>query len=195
MIGEPMLFIRTNRCNLRCNWCDSRYTFSGGSEMPLRDVLHAAREAREKWICLTGGEPLLQQEAFALIEQIGLEGKNVVLETGGSLSLERYASLDNLIIDMDVKTPSSGEEASIHIENLKFLRTGDYVKFVIQDQIDYDYAKDFIHNHGDLKSGIVFQPAWGTDIRWLTEQVLHDNLRVRVLPQLHKLIWGEIPGV
>ena len=194
LIGLPMLFIRTNRCNLRCRWCDSTYTFSGGQEMTLDEIMEKIYASSEDWVCLTGGEPLLQRESVELIERAGRVGRKVLLETGGSLSLKDYANMDNLTIDMDVKTPSSGEQASLYRNNLDYLRRGDYIKFVVADHIDLAYALDFIRN-GKMKFGVVLQPAWGTDMKWLAEKVLESHLNVRVLPQLHKLIWGEIPGV
>ncbi len=196
LIGIPMLFIRTNRCNLRCKWCDSTYTFEGGYEENLEKILDEVEKWNEKWICLTGGEPLLQRDSLDLVRKVLEAGRSVLIETGGSLDLKKFTELQNTVIDMDVKTPSSGEQASIHLENLKYLRPADYIKFVIADETDYAYMKEFLKiNRETIKCGIVVQPAWGTELKWLTEKILADRLKVRVLPQLHKLIWGEIPGV
>lgn len=191
-----MLFVRTNRCNLRCKWCDSTYTFDGGYEKPLAELVSETLDTDMKWICFTGGEPLLQREAVEFVSAIARSGRKVLIETGGSLPLDKFTSISGSVIDMDVKTPSSGEEKSIHLANLSLLRPHDYLKFVIQDEDDYRYASLFISEHkGEIGCEIVFQPAWGTDLKWLVESVLHDRLKVRVLPQLHKLVWGEIPGV
>jgi 7-carboxy-7-deazaguanine synthase len=188
LTGIPMYFVRTNRCNLRCTWCDSTYTFQGGSEMPLKDLLMKCRKTWEQWICFTGGEPMIQREALDFMS--GLPEKNILLETGGSISLENVVTLENVTIDMDIKTPSSGEEKSLYIRNLSFLRKTDYVKFVIKDGIDYDYAKNFLfHNH--LECGIVFQPAWGAEFSWIPESIIKDGLNVRFMLQSHKFIWGE----
>lgn len=196
LMGIPMLFVRTNRCNLRCNWCDSTYTFTGGNEVSLDEIVKNVEGSSEAWVCLTGGEPLLQREAEEFVSRMDKLGKNVLIETGGSLPVKAFVEYPNTVIDMDVKTPSSGEEDSILRENLKFLRPSDYIKFVIKDDSDYSYSKEFLRkNETDIKCGIVLQPAWGTDLKWLVERVLQDKLEVRVLPQLHKLIWGEIPGV
>ncbi len=162
--------------------------------MTLDEIMEKIYASHEEWICLTGGEPLLQRESVELIERAGSAGRKVLLETGGSLSLKDYTELDNLTIDMDVKTPSSGEQASLYRNNFDYLRRGDYIKFVVADHVDLTYALNFIRN-GKMKFGVVLQPAWGTDLKWLTEKVLESHLNVRVLPQLHKLIWGEIPGV
>ncbi len=194
LMGIPMIFVRTNRCNLRCRWCDSTYTFTGGREIPLQELLETASVAQEEWICLTGGEPLLQREAPDFVKGATMAGKKVLIETSGSLPVDEYTKIDNTVIDMDVKTPSSGEEKSLRLSNLEHLRKSDYIKFVIADENDYAFATDFVLQH-DLGCEAVFQPAWGTDIRWLAESVLKRGLKVRVLPQLHKLIWGDRRGV
>jgi 7-carboxy-7-deazaguanine synthase len=193
-MGIPMLFIRTNRCNLRCKWCDSTYTFTGGEEIPLQELVRTASESWEEWVCLTGGEPLLQREAPEFVKTVTARGKKVLIETSGSLPVDEYTKIENAVIDMDVKTPSSGEEKSLRLSNPEHLRKPDYVKFVIADENDYAFATDFMSKH-NLRCEAVFQPAWGTDIRWLAESVLKQGLSVRVLPQLHKLIWGERRGV
>lgn len=194
LMGERMLFIRTNRCNLRCNWCDSKYTFSGGEEYTVEQIMQTVRDSTENWVCFTGGEPLIQSDAPFLVKSIVEYGKNVLIETSGSISIAPYTFSDKIIIDMDIKTPSSGEEKSLRMENLDLIRETDYLKFVISDDADYEYSVDFLSRiNKDVK--VVFQPAWGTDIRKLVENVLKDGLNVRVLPQFHKIIWGEIRGV
>lgn len=194
LIGVPMIFIRTNRCNLRCKWCDSTYTFTGGEEIPFQELVDTASGAGEEWICLTGGEPLLQREAPDFVRTVTSGGKKVLIETSGSLPVDEYTKIENVVIDMDVKTPSSGEEKSLRLGNLEHLRKTDYLKFVIADENDYAFATDFLSQH-DVRCEAVFQPAWGTDLKWLTESVLKQGLHVRVLPQLHKLIWGDRRGV
>ncbi|MFG1554896.1 MAG: radical SAM protein [Thermoplasmataceae archaeon] len=193
-IGIPMYFIRTNRCNLRCKWCDSTYTFSGGEEVPLSDLISDIKSISEDWICFTGGEPMLQREAIEFMKECTSIGKNVLLETGGSLNLAKVVQIKGTYIDMDIKTPSSGEQESLNKENLTLLRENDYVKFVISDETDYNYALSFI-KQWESKVEILLQPSWGTELKWLVEKVLEDKLNVRVLPQLHKIIWGTRRGV
>lgn len=196
LIGIPMIFVRTNRCNLRCKWCDSTYTFEGGYEEGIDSILQKVQDSFERWICLTGGEPLLQRDSIEFVRKTSDFGKMVLVETGGSLNVEDFCMLENTVIDMDVKTPSSGEDGSLRIENLKFLRPSDYIKFVISDESDYEYFTKFVEKNMELiKCGIVVQPAWGTDLKWLTERILNDRRDVRVLPQLHKILWGERRGV
>ena len=191
--GIPMHFIRTNRCNLRCRWCDSTYTFYGGKEIELDLILKGAVESGMKWVCFTGGEPLLQREAEKLVQLLSDKGINVLIETGGSIPVKSFTKFEHAFIDMDVKTPSSGEENSLYGDNLFYLRAQDYVKFVISDLRDYEYSKAFLARIPDNLQ-VIFQPAWGSDFRFLAESVLKDGLRVRVMGQLHKVIWGEVPG-
>lgn len=193
-IGIPMMFIRTNRCNLRCTWCDSTYTFQGGEEIPLKDLIETVRNYPNQWVCFTGGEPLLQREALEFVDALGSMGKKILLETGGSLPIMKMAERDWVFIDMDVKTPSSGEQNTLHMENLKFLRDQDYIKFVIKDETDLQYAFDFLDRYRPSVETL-FQPAWGTSVTWLAEEVLRSNRNIRVLLQLHKIIWGERRGV
>ncbi len=194
LIGIPMMFVRTNRCNLRCKWCDSAYTFQGGNEYMLEHVLAEVSKSKMDWICFTGGEPLLQRDALEFVKGAVKLGKKVLIETSGSLPIDEYVKIENTVIDMDIKTPSSQEEDSLEEKNLSLLRDSDYAKFVIADQRDFDYSVDFLKKLGN-NIQVVFQPAWGSSLKDLTERVLKLNLKVRVLPQLHKLIWGEIPGV
>lgn len=194
LIGLPMMFVRTNRCNLRCKWCDSTYTFQGGRDHVLEYVLDKVSKSGREWICFTGGEPLLQKDSLDFVKGAVEMGKKVLIETGGSLSVSEYVKIENTVIDMDIKTPSSGEQDSLDRKNIELLRSTDYIKFVISNEEDFEYALDFVKNIS-RKMQVVFQPAWGGNLKDLTEKVLKLNLDIRVLPQLHKLIWGEIPGV
>ena len=194
LIGEPMLFVRTNGCNLRCRWCDSTYTFQGGKETSLDELVGIVAKSDEKWVCFTGGEPLLQRDTPEFLERCTDLGKRVLIETGGSLSIEKCLFSNQTMVDMDIKTPSSGEDKSLFRRNLDLLRDHDYIKFVIADKDDYKFSRDFLKGlNRHINS--VFQPAWGTDLKWIAGKVLEDQLNVRVLPQLHKIIWGEVRGV
>ncbi len=192
-MGIPMFFVRFTGCNLRCEWCDTQYAFYEGVDMELEEIVNAVKKAGKKWVCLTGGEPLLQKDIYRLID-ILLKEYNVVLETNGSILIDRLPTEENLIVSLDIKTPSSKMEKYMLLENIDYLGPKDYLKFVIKDERDFQYAKNIIEER-EIKSEIIFQPVWGTDMRWLAERVLEENLNVRVLPQLHKLIWGERRGV
>lgn len=194
LTGIPMYFVRTNGCNLRCSWCDSKYTFSGGTEIELESILAGVGKAWERWICFTGGEPLIQREAEAFVKGVVDTGKNVLIETSGSISIERFVKYPGTVIDMDIKTPSSGESGSLFERNLTLLRNSDYVKFVIENSSDYEFAKDFLKR---IPRGVrsIFQPCYGTDVKWLAERIISDRIDVALMTQLHKQIWGEIQGV
>lgn len=189
-IGAPTVFIRTSGCPLRCTYCDTAQAFDEGEEMSLDDIVSRVGEHRARTICLTGGEPLAQRDAYRLIER--LLGKHfvVVVETSGAIPLDEMPCDENLSISMDIKCPSSGESARMIFDNIELLGPTDQLKFVISDGQDYDFAKDVIREHGPLCE-VVFTPVGGKDLKDLAERVLKDGLEVRVLPQLHKFIWGD----
>ncbi len=191
--GIPMFFVRTNRCNLRCSWCDSTYTFDNGYEIPLDELLEQVEQTWEDWICLTGGEPLLQPEALEFVKKVTSMGKSVLIETGGSLPVREFCSVPGTVIDMDVKTPSSGEEKRTLPSNLGHLRKDDYIKFVISDEADYRFAISFI-SENRYSGTCVFQPSYGSDARWLAERMLQDRIHSRFMVQMHKQLWGEERG-
>ncbi len=191
--GIPMFFVRTNRCNLRCTWCDSQYTFYGGKEVSLDEILGAVEESGMSWVCLTGGEPLLQKDALDLVKNITSKGRSVLVETGGSLPVHPFTEIDRCFIDMDIKTPSSDQQDSLYEDNLRVLRETDYVKFVISSEEDFEYSRNLLEKVPSHVQA-VFQPAWGSDMKWIVERVLNEHLEVRVMSQLHKQIWGEVPG-
>ncbi|MGP6219792.1 7-carboxy-7-deazaguanine synthase QueE [Caldiplasma sukawensis] len=193
--GIPMYFIRTNRCNLRCKWCDTTYSFQNGFEQDIESLKEEALSVWEKWICITGGEPLLQKETLILSNYLSSNGKNILLETGGSLPIEEYTSISELYIDMDIKTPSSGEEKRFYLNNLNFLRSGkDYVKFVVSDLRDIEYSQRFQERIPDGVE-IIIQPAYGSDYQMLVQEFLKRKLRGRFMMQEHKFIWGDKSGV
>ena len=193
-IGVPTIFVRTTACNLRCSWCDTEYAFNGGTEMSLDQILTTIKEYRTRSVCVTGGEPLWQEEMIPFIELLNKNDYQVVLETGWHMSIKDIPSKDELIVSLDIKCPSSKMHHRMLWDNLKYLRPSDQLKFVIQDREDYQYAKDILEKNS-IKAPIIMTPEGGTDLNWLGEQVLKDQLDVRVLPQLHKIIWGDARGV
>ncbi len=193
-IGVPMFFIRLTGCNLRCEWCDTKYAFYEGEDMGIEEIMRRVRNAGVEWVCITGGEPLLQDDVYKLIDALLKEGHRVLLETNGSISIENLPTEENLVVSLDIKTPSSRMENAMRFENLDYLGPKDFVKFVIADERDFEYAKGIIERY-KIEQDIVFQPVGGTDLKWLVEKVLNSRMNVRVLPQLHKIIWGEQRGV
>jgi 7-carboxy-7-deazaguanine synthase len=183
---------------MRCTWCDSEYTFTGGDHVSIEAVLEQVRSFGGKLVEVTGGEPLAQKEGFKLIERLCDEGYEVLVETGGYVSTAAVDPRAKLILD--VKCPASGEEPRNHWPNLDRLRRDqDEVKFVIADQADWEYARELIErlNLEKRAKAILISPAWATiDLQQLAESIVASGLDVRMQLQLHKYIWGpEVHGV
>jgi 7-carboxy-7-deazaguanine synthase len=195
--GRPCTFVRLTGCPMRCAWCDSEYTFTGGEYFSLDDVMAQVRAFGCRLVEVTGGEPLAQPEAFKLIERLCAEDYEVLVETGGYFSTEQVDPRAKIILD--VKCPHSGEESRNHWPNLERLRPElDEVKFVIASLEDWIYAKRVIEQH-DLttRARVLISPAWGEiDLKDLADWVSRSGLDVRMQLQLHKYIWGpEARGV
>lgn len=197
-MGRPCTFVRLTGCPMRCTWCDSEYTFTGGEHMKLEAVMAEVRAMGCRLVEVTGGEPLAQREAFKLIERLCDEGYEVLIETGGYVSTEKVDERAHLILD--VKCPASGEEARNHWPNLARLRAEkDEVKFVIANRADWDYALDVVARH-DLERrarAILISPVWGmVDLREMADWISTSGRNVRMQLQMHKQIWGpEARGV
>ena len=142
--GRPCVFVRLTACDLRCSWCDTPYAFHEGQKMSVEDVVGRVREYGCDVVEITGGEPLLQKDVYPLMQRLLDEGRTVMLETGGHLSVE--AVPEAVIRVIDVKCPGSGESAKNHWPNLDRLRPTDEIKFVIKDRADYEYARDIVAN-------------------------------------------------
>jgi 7-carboxy-7-deazaguanine synthase len=191
--GVRTSFIRTARCNLRCTWCDTTYSFGPGRERTIASILREVARHKTRNVCLTGGEPLLQKEAPALLRALSQRGITTVVETGGSLDVSPYLDIARVHLSVDVKCPASKMEKANRWANLPLLRPIDIVKFVIADRADYLYARKVLRTR-PMPETVVFQPVWGSDARALAEWVLTDRLDVRVMLQEHKFLWGELPG-
>jgi len=195
--GEPCVFVRLTACDLRCSWCDTPYAFYEGKKRSVEDVVAEVERYRCPLVEVTGGEPLLQEDVYRLMEQLLERGHTVMIETGGHRSIARVPA--DVLKIVDVKCPGSGESHRNHWENLDRLGERDEAKFVIKDRADYEYAKDVIARH-DLahKAGaILLSPVHGAlDPRVLSEWILADGLPVRLQLQIHKIIWSpETRGV
>src|SRR4051812_10049714 len=188
--GEPCVFVRLTACDLRCSWCDTPYAFHEGSKRPIESVLAAVDGYDCGLVEVTGGEPLLQEGVYPLMQELLARGKTVLLETGGHRSTARVP--DQVVTILDVKCPGSGESEHMDWSNLDRLRPHDEVKFVVKDRVDYEYAREVIGRHAlaGRAAAIHLSPVHGVlDARTLSEWVLADNLPVRVQLQLHKFIW------
>jgi 7-carboxy-7-deazaguanine synthase len=183
---------------MRCVWCDSEYTFTGGEHVPIEEVMAQVREFGCNLVEVTGGEPLAQKSAFALIRRLCDEAFEVLIETGGYVSTAEVDPRAKIILD--VKCPASGEEPRNDWSNLTRLRSDkDEVKFVIAELGDWDYAKKIISDYQleQRAKAILISPAWEqVDLKELAELVAASGLNVRMQLQLHKYIWGpDVHGV
>ena len=196
--GRPCTFVRLTGCPMRCVWCDSEYTFSGGEHVSIDDVLRQVRVFGCRLVEVTGGEPLGQKEALTLIERLCGEDFEVLIETGGYFPTEAVDERARIILD--VKCPASGEADRNHWPNLDRLRADrDEVKFVIANRADWDYAIDVIKRYEleQRSKAVLISPAWGEiDLKDLAEWVASSGLNVRMQLQIHKYVWGpEARGV
>jgi 7-carboxy-7-deazaguanine synthase len=195
--GRPCVFVRLTACDLRCSWCDTPYAFHEGSKRPIADVLDEVERFDCPLVEVTGGEPLLQEDVYPLMQELVDRGKTVLLETGGHRSTARVP--EPVVTILDIKCPGSGEAARTDWGNLERLRPHDEVKFVIKDRADYEYARDSIARHSLAArvAAIHMSPVHGVlDPKTLSEWVLTDHLPARVQLQLHKYIWSpEMRGV
>ena len=190
--GLPCAFVRLTWCNLRCKWCDSEYTFTGGTEMPVDQVMEKVRSYGCKLVEVTGGEPLAQKrECCELVKRLCDEGYTVLVETGGSLDA---GVLDPRAIKvLDVKCPGSGESDRNYWENLEKLNRFDEIKFVIRDRMDFDFALSVISKYqlDKREPSVLFSPVWNeVDLKELTGWLLQSGVRARLQLQMHKYIWG-----
>lgn len=193
--GRPCVFVRLSGCNLRCRWCDSEYTFTGGERMEIEDVLAKVKSYGCNLVEITGGEPLAQRECFELIRRLCDDAFEVLIETSGSLDVSPVDERAKLIID--VKCPGSGEAEKNRWANLDELRPADEVKFVLADRNDYDWARAIIAEKNLAGRTLLFAPVWGElDLKTLAEWMLADRVPARLQTQLHKHIWGaDVHGV
>ena len=196
--GRPCTFIRLTGCPMRCTWCDSEYTFTGGEHISIDDVMAQVRGFDCRLVEVTGGEPLAQREAFDLIGRLCDAGYEVLVETGGYVSTEDLDQRAKVILD--VKCPASGEAERNHWPNLRRLRPeSDEVKFVVADRVDWDFARKVVREYDleNLARSILISPAWEQiDLQELANWIVESGLNARMQLQLHKYIWGpEARGV
>jgi 7-carboxy-7-deazaguanine synthase len=195
--GRPCVFVRLTACDLRCSWCDTPYAFHEGRKMTVEDVVAQVTERACELVEITGGEPLLQEDVYALMDRLLGLGRTVMLETGGHRSIERVPR--EVLKIVDVKCPGSGECHRNDWSNLDRLAVHDEVKFVLRDRTDYEFARDVMTRHGlaSRTAAVLMSPVHGVmHPRTLAEWILADGLPVRLQLQLHKYIWDpDVRGV
>lgn len=188
--GLPNVFIRVTGCNLRCSYCDTKYAYEHGKKMSVEDIVNKIKKFSCKHICITGGEPLLQDETYDLLDIILKKDYMVCLETNGSISIKNIVGKKSLMISLDIKCPSSGMNKKMEFNNLPYLTNHDQLKFVIGTREDYEYATAIIKKYSPVAT-VFFQPVWGTNPRELSSWILEDGLNVRLGLQLQKIVWGD----
>ncbi|MGB5291004.1 MAG: 7-carboxy-7-deazaguanine synthase QueE [Lysobacterales bacterium] len=192
--GRPTVFIRLTGCPLRCVYCDSEYAFYGGEWKKIDEILEQVASYRTPYVCVTGGEPLAQKRCQELLNRLVEAGYRVSLETSGAMDVSQVDERVSRVLD--IKTPDSGEAGRNLWANLDILTAHDQLKFVLCSRDDYEWALETVRSRGlDEKLDVLFSPVWGqVKPTELAEWVLSDHLNVRVQLQLHKLLWGDMPG-
>lgn len=188
--GLPTTFIRLSACNLRCTWCDTTYSFSKGTTVTISSLLEQTETFGCPHVCVTGGEPLLQSAVHSLLKDLCDRNYVVSLETGGSLAIEQVDVRVHIILD--IKCPGSGMSHKNYWRNLENIESKDEVKFVISDEIDYNYAKEICESYKlkEKTQHLLFSPVHGTIApKLLVNWILRDKLPVRLNLQQHKYIW------
>ncbi|WP_428818915.1 7-carboxy-7-deazaguanine synthase QueE [Microbulbifer sp. MCCC 1A16149] len=194
--GLPTVFVRLTGCPLRCTYCDSEYAFYGGERMTLAEILQKVQSYPARHVCVTGGEPLAQPNCLPLLQALCDAGYRVSLETSGAMPVDAVDTRVSRVVDL--KTPASGEQARNRMENIPLLGPNDQIKFVICDRADYEWARFTLDQYQlvDRVGEVLFSPSYEQlPARQLAEWILEDGLPVRMQMQLHKLLWGDIPGV
>ena len=194
-MGKPTVFVRLTGCPLRCHYCDSAYAFSGGELIEEADILNTVKGFGVQHVTVTGGEPLAQPGALSLMVALADAGLSVSIETSGALSV---AEVDPRVVKvLDLKTPGSGEVQRNLWENMRHLNAHDQIKFVVCDRADYDWARMRCdeHNLYAQVADVLFSPSHHQlASRDLADWIVADRLPVRMQVQLHKLLWGDVPG-
>lgn len=192
--GFPCAFVRLTGCSLRCVWCDSAYAFSGGWDIPVDEAARRVLALETELVEVTGGEPLEQEGVYPLMDRLLERGRTVLLETGGHVPLDR---VDPRVVKIvDVKPPGSGMGVANRLENLELLSPRDELKFVLADRGDFDWSLALVAGRDlDRRFAVTFSPVWDAlAAAELAAWIRDSGRRVRLGLQLHKLLWGDVPG-
>jgi 7-carboxy-7-deazaguanine synthase len=193
-VGFPTVFVRLTGCPLRCGYCDTEYAFHAGEWRELDAIVTEVGRYGTRHVCVTGGEPLAQPNCLPLLARLCDAGLHVSLETSGALDIGGVDGRVSRVVD--VKTPDSGEAARNRLENLPLLKPTDQVKFVICSRADYEWSGAFLTEHRlPERCTVLFSPSfYQLAAPQLAEWILADRLPVRFQLQLHKILWGDVPG-
>jgi 7-carboxy-7-deazaguanine synthase len=193
-VGLPTVFIRLTGCPLRCVYCDTAYAFTGGTKWEISEIIEAVRRFSTPYVTVTGGEPLAQAGCLTLMDRLLENGFRVSLETSGALDVSK---VDHRVVKvMDLKTPTSGEVTKNCLQNIEYLTPHDQVKFVIGDDVDYQWSKAMLSEYALAdRCEVLFSSMMGyQEPAWLADKILQDQLPVRFQIQLHKYLWGDVQG-
>lgn len=193
-VGIPTVFVRLTGCPLRCGYCDTEYAFQGGNWLELEAVLERVASYEPRFVTVTGGEPLAQKSCYPLLKALCDKGYEVSLETSGALDI---SAVDPRVIKVvDVKTPGSREVTKNRFENFAYLLPHDQVKFVICNRADFEWAKEILQQYQlSRQCHVLFSPSFHDQSAGeLGDWIIRDNLPVRLQIQLHKYLWGDVPG-
>jgi 7-carboxy-7-deazaguanine synthase len=193
--GRPCGFVRLGACDLRCRWCDTPHAFHQGRTMHLEEVIAEVEALETPLVEITGGEPLLQDEVFPLMERLSDHGHELLLETSGGRDVSRVDPRVHII--MDLKCPGSGEVEANDWQNLDRLKSSDSIKLVVASRADFDWAAEIIRTHRlDERFTVIFSAVWkAVDPTDLAAWLLEARVNARLQLQLHKVLWGDRPGV
>lgn len=193
-VGWPTVFVRLTGCPLRCQYCDTAYAFYGGEWSSIDSILERVASFTTRHVCVSGGEPLAQKSCTELLRRLCDAGYRVSLETSGAIDIARVDP--RVVRVVDVKTPGSGEVERNRYENLDLLRPEEQIKFVVCNRADFDWARDLVRSRElHERCTVLFSPSYGqVEARDLAEWILEERLPVRLQVQLHKYLWGEVPG-
>ncbi len=193
-VGFPTVFVRLTGCPLRCQFCDTAYAFHGGEWMTIDEILARVASFTPRYVCVTGGEPLAQKNCLPLLTRLCDANYHVSLETSGAMPLGGVDPRVNRVVD--IKTPGSGEEKRNRYEELSLLRGEEQIKFVICDRADYEWSRERLSalKLPERCTGLFSPSAEQLPARQLADWILEDRLPVRFQLQLHKVLWGNVPG-
>tara|TARA_B100000945_G_scaffold160750_1_gene129057 strand:- start:1448 stop:2089 length:642 start_codon:yes stop_codon:yes gene_type:complete len=189
--GLPCVFVRLTYCNLRCSYCDTEYAFYEGKDMSIKQIIKKINSYKCNLVEITGGEPLLQKNCINLINELEKNNKKVLIETGGSLSIQNISKKTHIILDL--KCPSSNMENKNLWENLDYIKKTDEIKFVVGNKVDYEWTKNIIKKYDlENKCHLLISPVYDKiDNEKIINWILKDNLKIRFQIQLHKEIWDK----
>jgi len=189
--GLPCVFVRLTYCNLRCSYCDTEYAFYEGKDMSIKQIIKKINSYKCNLVEITGGEPLLQKNCIKLINELEKNNKKVLIETGGSLSIQNISKKTHIILDL--KCPSSNMENKNLWENLDYIKKTDEIKFVVGNKVDYEWTKNIIKKYDlENKCHLLISPVYDKiDNEKIINWILKDNLKIRFQIQLHKEIWDK----